>query len=226
MGFLSGLTGGRQRDDMAAGHTAYRKEVNAAGNRARGHITAGRDNALARYSPYSQMGHQGRQDYDLYRKSIGLEGEDGYGEAYGVFEADPFREYRNQNVGNVLRDSFRRYNAGGMADSGVNRLAQARIGAEYAQRDVDDWRNRISGAGQYGSQLGYGADSAMAGLDYGTGQQLAGLETNIGNALAHSHLNNASFDAQTRGLGANNLMRLVGTGTNAIATGYKAGMFG
>lgn len=221
MGIFDGLTGGKQRDDMAAGHTAYRDNVRRFGRAAQGHITEGRDNAMARYQPYSQMGQQGRQDYDLYRKSVGLEGADGYGEAYDVFEADPFRDYRNQNMGNVLRDSFKAYNAGGMADSGVNRLAQARIGAEYAQRDVDDFRNRLQGASQYGTQLGYGADSAMAGLDYGAGQQLAGIEGNMGNAIAHSHLNNAMFNAQARGIGVNNLMRAVGTGTNAIA-----GMFG
>lgn len=172
------------------------------------------------------MGQQGQQDYDLYRKAIGLEGADGYDEAYSTFEADPFRDYRNQNVGNVLRDSFRRYNAGGMANSGANVLAQGRIGAEYAQRDVDDFRNRLQGAGQYGTQIGYGADTALAGLDYGHGQQMNQSYTNQGNAIAHSQLGQAQADAQTRGIGVNNLMRLVGTGTNAVATGYKAGMFG
>ncbi|HAF37756.1 MAG TPA: hypothetical protein DCG72_02120 [Gammaproteobacteria bacterium] len=226
MGFFDGLTGGKQRDDYAAGHTAFRDQVGRSAKKASKHLAAGRDNALARYEPYTQLGAQGRGDYDLYRKSIGLDGADGYDEAYEVFEADPFRDYRNQNLGNVLRDQFRRYNAAGMADSGVNRLAQARIGGEFAQRDVDDFRNRLMNAGSYGTQLGYGADAAMAGLDYGTGQQLAGIETNAGNALAQSHLGLHYDNAATRGLGANNLMRLIGTGTNALATGYKAGMFG
>lgn len=226
MGIFDGFTGGKQRDDMAAGHTAYRADIAAARDKAKGELGTGYQNALARYQPYSQMGATARGDYDLYRKSLGLEGQGGYDEAFEVFDADPFKEYRNQNVGNVLRDSFRRYNAGGMANSGANMLAQGRIGAEFAQRDVDDWRNRISGAGQYGMQTGYGADAAMAGLDYGHGQNLSGLTTDAANAIAQSKLGLAGFNAQTRGLGMNNLMRLVGTGTNALATGYKAGMFG
>lgn len=226
MGFFDGLTGGKQRDDIAYGHDQYRKTVNQYAGQGRNALTSGYQAAQARYEPYSQMGQQGQQDYDLYRKAIGLEGADGYDEAYSTFEADPFRDYRNQNVGNVLRDSFRRYNAGGMANSGANVLAQGRIGAEYAQRDVDDFRNRLQGAGQYGTQIGYGADTALAGLDYGHGQQMNQSYTNQGNAIAHSQLGQAQADAQTRGIGVNNLMRLVGTGTNAVATGYKAGMFG
>lgn len=226
MGFFDGLTGGKQRDDYAAGHSKFRDTTNQFGSYGRTALAGGYQDAKSRYQPYGQIGQQGRDDYDLYRKSIGLEGADGYNDAYGVFEADPFRDYRNQNVSNAIRDNFRRYNAGGMANSGQNMLATGRIGAEYAQRDVDDFRNRLMGAGQYGTQIGYGADSALAGLDYGYGRDIANNYTNQGNALAQSYLGQAYDDAATRGLGANNLLRALGTATDAASTMYKARMFG
>lgn len=217
MSFFSGLTGGKQRDDMAAGHTAYRDALGAGTAAAKGHQRQGYNNALSRFQPYSQMGEQGRGDYGLYRNSIGLGGQDGYDQAFETFEADPFKDYRNQNVGNVLRDSFRRYNSGGMANSGANMLAQGRIGAEYAQRDVDDFRNRLQGAGQYGAQMGYGADAAMAGLDQSHYNALASDQLNLSNAEAQSHIGLAGHDAQTRGLGMNNMMRLGGMALDAAS---------
>lgn len=223
MGFFDGLTGGKQRDDYAAGQSKYRDTVNKFGSYGRTALAEGYQGAQSRYKPYGQMGQQGRDDYDLYRKSIGLEGSDGYNDAYGVFEADPFRDYRNQNVSNAIRDNFRRYNAGGMANSGQNMLTTGRIGAEYAQRDVDDFRNRLMGAGQYGTQIGYGADSALAGLDYGYGRDIANNYTNQGNALAQSYLGQAYDDAQTRGLGFNNLIRVARIPFDAMAAAAKAG---
>lgn len=226
MGIFDGFFGGKQRDDYAAGHSKFRDTVNQFGSLGRTELDGKFQDAKSRYQPYGQIGQQGRDDYDLYRKSIGLEGADGYNEAYGAFEADPFRDYRNQNVSNAIRDNFRRYNAGGMANSGQNMLATGRIGAEYAQRDVDDFRNRLMGAGQYGTQIGYGADSALAGLDYGYGRDINNSYTNQGNALAQSYLGQAYDDAATRGLGANNLLRALGAGTNAASTMYKARIFG
>jgi len=222
MKFFDGLTGGKQRDHYAAGHDAFRKNVAGYATHGRQALRRGYDQAQERYEPYSQLGQQGRNDYDLYRKSIGLEGADGYNDAYGVFEADPFRDYRNQNVSNAIRDNFRRYNAGGLANSGQNMLATGRIGAEYAQRDVDDFRNRLMGAGRYGTQIGYGADSALAGLDYGYGRDIANNYTNQGNALAQSYLGQAYDDAQTRGLGFNNLIRVARIPIDAMAAAAKA----
>lgn len=222
MGFFDGLTGGKQRDDYAAGQNAFRSNVAGYATQGRKKFGTQYGRAQSRYEPYGQMGQQGRADYDLYRKSIGLEGADGYNDAYGVFEADPFRDYRNQNVSNAIRDNFRRYNASGMANSGQNMLATGRIGAEYAQRDVDDFRNRLMGAGQYGTQIGYGADSALAGLDYGYGQDINNSYTNQGNAIAQSYLGQAYDDAATRGLGFNNLIRVARIPIDAMAAAAKA----
>jgi len=217
MGLFDSFTGASQRRDIGYGNQEYNSFLKKGRENALGALNQGKTEALGYYQPYSQMGQQGRQDFDLYRKAIGLEGADGYGEAYDVFEADPFREYRNQNVGNVLRDSFRRYNAGGMADSGVNRLAQARIGAEYAQNDVDDFRNRLSGAGQYGTQIGFNADNAMAGVTQNEAAQRAGIETSIASARGNQAINYGNALAGSRTIGLNNFMGLVGAGTNALA---------
>lgn len=217
MKFLDSFFGKSQRRDMSRANQKYNSFLTKGRGDAIAALDRGKTESASYYQPYSQMGEQGRDDYDLYRKAIGLKGADGYGEAFETFESDPFREYRSQNAGNAIRDQFRRYNAQGMGNSGANMLALGRIGAEYAQKDVDDFRSRLMGAGQYGTQLGYGADSAMAGITSADAARRADLEASIASARGNQAIGYGNAMAESRNIGFNNLMGLVGAGTNALA---------
>ena len=217
MGWLDSFTGKSQRRDINDANANYRAALNTGRMKALNALDTGKSEAQGYYEPYQQVGTQGAQDFDLYRKSIGLGGQEGYDEAFEVFDSDPFRDYRNQNVGNVLRDSFRRYNAGGMANSGINMLAQGRIGAEYAENDVNDWRNRLAGVGQTGINTGLNVAGSMAGISSQDAARRADLETSIYSAIGNQAINHGNAMASSRNIGWNNLMGLVGAGTNAMA---------
>lgn len=225
MGIFDGFTGGKQRDDMAAGHTAYRKALGAGTAAAKDYRTQGYGNAMKRLQPWSEYGQSGQQDYDLYRDAIGVNGADAQQSAYDSYSANPFHEDTVRMMQLQTQAGDRANNARGLFSSGTNALARARVADENAWRNQQDWLNRLQGSGQYGMQLGYGADNTMAGLDQSHYNQLAQDQLALSDAEAQSHLGLAGFDASTRGLGLNNLLKIAGTGTNALAAGYKAGMF-
>ena len=207
MSLFSNLSGGRSRDDATAGHKAYRDNINAYAGRARNALATGRDSAVARLDPYAEFGQSGLDANALYSNALGINGADARQDAFGTFESDPFLEYANQNTGNALRDVFRRYNAGGMGNSGANQLAVGRVAGEFARNDINNWMNRLQGHGSEATRLGYGAAGQQAGYDERYGNVLADLETSVGSAIGSSHLNNALYNAGTRSAGVNNLMR-------------------
>jgi hypothetical protein len=224
MGLFSNFFGGKSRSDAAAGHNAFRNAVSASSSKAKNALSEGYDAARGRFDDYEGIGRAAADDYDLYRGAIGLRGEEGYGEAFDTFEADPFRAGREDANALALRDVFRRYNAGGMADSGASRAAVARTSADLYDRDVADFRNRLAGAGQYGMDYGRGIAGQLAGYDANEGAGLANIETGTGNALAHSQLGQSMYDAETRNTPLNNLANFVGAGANAFGNVY-GGMY-
>lgn len=230
MGLFSNFSGSRSRNDAASGHNAFRQTVQDNTRLARNYLTQGRDSAQARFEPYSgvaqDLTERGQQGFDLYGDAIGAGTAEGRQAAFDNFQSDPFLEYSQGNNALALRDIHRNMNAQGMVGSGANALAQQRAAGDFARRDVSDYLGRLQGYGQNALSMGLGTGTGIAGqqanIDYGSGQQLANLQTNAGNAIAHSQLGNALYDAGTRSAGINNLLKLVGTGTNAAAKIYGA----
>ncbi|MBC6444626.1 MAG: hypothetical protein GDA50_04230 [Alphaproteobacteria bacterium GM202ARS2] len=203
MGIFSNFTGGRSRRDAAAGHTAFRREVTAGRERARPHLERGRD----RFSEFERYGREGLEGNRLYGRAVGAYGAEPRQEAFELFESDPFRGFANQNTENALMRTFRRYNAGGLGDSAVNRAAVGEVAGRFARQDVNDFLNRLRASGMDAANIGLRGASGAGGFD----RTLADLETNAANVLGHSHLANALYDAGTRSTGLNNLLRLGGT---------------
>ena len=210
MGLFDSFTGARQRRDIGHGNEVYNAQIRKALNAGRGYLREGRDNALAAYSPYSQGGEAG---FNLYADAVGARGADARQAAFENFEGDPFRDYANTNTENALRDVFRRYNAGGMADSGANRLATGRVAGEFARQDIANYLNRLQGLGN----TGLAAAGGEAGVHQSSGAQLADLETSARSALGNQGINYGNALAGSRTIGINNLMNLANTAANAYA---------
>lgn len=206
MSFLDGFFGGGGSDLQAASDAAMR-QLSGGKKRAKGEINTGYDSAQGALSPYDDGG----ASFNLYKDSIGANGEEGYGRALTNFNADPFLAGEQGAADNALTNLFRSYNANGMGNSGANRLATSRAAQERYGSNVSNYRNRLAGLGN----TGLGVAGTRAGLYTDKGNTLGNLEYGYGQQLAGNTINTANAMAAQKSQGANNLLGLLGTGVKA-----------
>lgn len=218
MGFFDSLMGKSQQRDIQAANGRAEGYLATGRNEATGAITQGRDRALNQLMPYQQ---QGRQGSDLYGNAVGLNGGDAQRQAYGTYSASPFLQAQQGASDNALMSLFKKYNAQGMGNSGMSRLAVSRAAGEREAANQGDWLNRIQGIGSQGAQFA----NTAAGLEQGTGQYLADLNSGYGQQMAGNTINYGNAMAANRGTGVNNLIKLGGLAVSA-ATGMPIGMGG
>lgn len=211
MGFFDAFTGKAQARDLQYANQQAEQRLAQGRSNATAAMTGGRDRALGQIQPYQQ---QGRAASDLYGNAVGLNGQDAQRTAYGTYSQSPFLEAQRGASDNAIMNLFKRYNAQGMGNSGMSRLAVSRAAGEREAANQVDWLGRIQGLGGQGAQFA----NTAAGLESGTGQYLADLESGYGQQGAANAINFGNAQAATRGIGVNNLMGLLGTGLNAYAT--------
>ena len=210
MGLLDGFFGGRQRKDLGFANQQYGANLRKARNTGTAHLRSGAAEAQGYLEPFARGGQDA---FNLYRDATGAGGEEGYARAFENFEANPFREFANQETANALRDVYRRYHGAGMGDSGVSRLAVGRTAGQFARQDVEDYLRRLAGLGQ----TGVGVAGNQANIAQSTGQQLADLDTSVFSALGNQAISHGNAMASTRNIGLNNLLGLAGLGVNAYS---------
>jgi hypothetical protein len=221
MGLFDNFSGGKSQRQVAGGYKAFRDQATGSARNAQGMLDTGYGDAQGRFDQFDGLGASGMAANRLYSDAMGINGADPRMAAFQTFESDPFREFANQNTDQAIQDVFRRYNAGGLANSGVNRHAVGQVAGEFARGDVNQWLNRLMGLGDQNIGRGLQIAGSQAGLDTGLANRKAGIETNLGNALAHSHVAHAGFDAANNNTGMNNLLNLVGAGANIASKFIK-----
>lgn len=209
---------------------------------ARRDIMSGTGAAINALSPYQQAGTQANT---MYGNAIGLNGNQARTESQGVYMSDPIMQaLMNQSNENVLQ----RYNASGLANSGVSRAAIL----QNQYNNYGGWLDRLNQQGQQGYQAAQGVSSLQANRGnalaniasnlgqqradntYRYGTQVAGNRVDLGRGQATNALNlgqqqaglatdTASALANTRGMGWQNAMNLLGSGVNAATGIQKAG---
>lgn len=208
-GFFSNFFGGGGGKDIKKGAAAAQQQLAGAKRTARADISGGYDSALAGFAPYDDKG----AGYGLYKDSIGANGAEGYSRALTNFQADPFLQGEQAAGDNALNRIFRQYNAGGLGNSGINRLATTRAAQERYGGQVEGYRNRLAGLGQ----TGLGIAETKAGLYTDRGNTLGNLEYGFGQQSAANTINTANALAASKAQGANNLLNLLGTGAKAAS---------
>jgi len=206
MGFFSDFFGGGKGDIQAASDAAM-AQLAAGKRKARKDITGGYDSAFAQLTPYDDKG----AGFGLYKDSIGANGAEGYQRAFANFNLDPFLAGEQGAADNALMGIFKRYNAGGMGNSGANRLAVSRAAQERYGQNVAGYRQRLAGLGQ----TGLGVAQTQAGMYTDKGNTLGNLEYGYGQQAASNTINTANAMAAAQQAGANNLLGLLGTGVKA-----------
>lgn len=209
MSFFADFFGKTQQKDLATANAQAQGNINQYGDKSRGAVQQGSDEASGFYKPWAQQGQQGQT---AYNNSLGLNGQAGgqaAHDAYG-YGANPHLKYEQDEAQRAIEASN---NARGDLGGGNNAfaVAKARMGLGY--QDYQNWQNRLQGVGAQGFQAS-GAQAGIAqqrgqyfGDSYsGQGQQLAGNNIQYGNALA-----------QSRSTGINNLMNVGALGVRAAA---------
>lgn len=192
-------------------NTKAREQANAAYRNNLQYAGEGRDRRRAEYQPFQQRYGQAGS---LYSNALGLGGAEARQSAYDTFANDPFREAARGNTQNQLSAMFKKYNAGGMGDSGASRLALSRANMEAEAGLVDNWLNRLAAM----DQQGLGVADRLSGIegDY-TGQQIGiedqfrGTEAKL--AQQYAQAQNANKLAQM-----NTTMGAIGMGLNALGS--------
>lgn len=214
MAFFDSFFGKSQARDLRASNQQANEALSAGRAGARTEITGGRDRALGVLNPFMQQGQAGSR---MYGDALGLNGQQAQQSAFGTYSQNPFLAAQQGESENQLTRMFRKYNAQGMGNSGMSRLATARAAQGFEQQNQTDWLNRLSGVGQQGAQFA----NTAAGLESGIGQYLADLESGYGQQRAANSINYGNALAATRGIGVNNLINLAGTVARA-ATGMPS----
>lgn len=211
MGFLSDLTGKTSAKAATALGARNTAEINAGYTDANKLGWLGHQSEQNRLMPYAQQGQAG---FTRYGDALGVNGRPAQQSAFDDFQSSPFLAYARQNSGNEINNIFKRYNAGGMGNSGASMLAVSRAAGERAQGDVNDYYNRMMGLGNVGlnvagqqvqsDRFAYGgaADRALGRM-----QALTGNDTQATMAA-----NNA------RMAGVNNVLKIAG-GAAQLAMG-------
>lgn len=209
---------------------------------ARQDIMRGTGAALDALSPFAQSGTAANT---MYSNAIGLNGNQARDQSQSVYMNDPIMaSLMNQANESILQ----RYNASGLANSGVSRSAilqnqynnyggwldrlnqQGQQGYSAAQGIANTQNNRGAALANIASNLGqqradntyrYGSQIAGNRVDLGRGQASNAL--NLGNAQAGLATDTASALANTRGMGWQNALNMLGSGVNAATGVQKAG---
>lgn len=217
MGFFDSFLGKSQQRDLSAANKRAEEYMSSGLANARTEMAGGRDRALNHLTPYMQRGETGSR---MYSDALGLNGNDARTSAYGTYSSSPFLEAQRGAGDNALTRMFQKYNAQGMGNSGMSRLAVSRAAGEREAGNQSDWMNRLAGLGQQGGQFA----GTAAGIEQGTGQYLADLESGYGQQRAGNAINYGNALAQSRSTGINNLLRVGGIlGGMAMGGGGRAG---
>jgi hypothetical protein len=192
--------------------SSQKKAINAADKQATNALMQGYSDASGYYNQaadlYNPWIQQGQQGQTQYMNSLGLNGAAGSQAAYDSYMSNPaYQSANNYALGNLEK----KYNAGGLSDSGANRLAMSRAAVEQ----YGAYQNQLSGLGQQGLQATGAQSGVRAGqgdMAMGYGATRAGQAINKGNALA-----------QNASTGINNLLGLGGLGINAYTAWANPG---
>lgn len=201
MSFLGSLTGSSQRKDLRVAQT----NANAALDKGYADSMARYDQAAGLYDPYAQ---QGRQANDFYYNALGLNGAEAQTGAVDTLTSNPLFQGQLGQESNALAKLL---NARGASGGGLANIAAQRV----FQQSAGNWLDRYRDAGQQGFQATNAQANIRAGQGdaaYGYGATKAGNQINFGNALA-----------ETRNVGVNNLIGLIGAGANAYNSLYNGG---
>lgn len=212
MGWLDGFTGRAAKRDLEGAYIENERRTSQAYSDANSHVDDAYAEAQGYYDPFVEGGVKGQK---LYEDSIGVHGDDGYARAYDTYKSDPFLKDANENTQLAIRDTFRRYNAEGLGDSGVNRLATGRVAGEFARRDIDNFRNHLMRTGQ----TGYNASAAKANQARVYGDTKSNLALGRASTQNAARTGIANAVAQSRAVPWNNLMQVGGLAMKAVTPG-------
>jgi len=201
MGFLDSFTGKAQRRDIVAAQG----KASAALDKGYADSMGRYDQAADLYDPYAQ---QGTKANDFYYNALGLNGGEAQTGAIDTLTGNPLFQGQLGNDSNALAKLL---NARGASGGGLANIAAQRV----FQQTAGNWLDRYRDAGQQGFQATGAQANIRAGQGdaaYGYGATKAGNQINYGNALA-----------ETRGIGVNNLLNIVGTGIKGYNALYNGG---
>lgn len=193
MGFFDSFTGKSQRRDLQYAQT----QANAALDQGYAQSQSRYDQAAGLFEPQATTGARAGTFYD---DAIGLNGADARNTAQGVITSDPLWTGALAEDQNAL---MRMMNARGESGNGKAYLAGQRVLAQNYGNALDRYKTRADTGTQAVGTLA-GIRTAQGDNAYGYGATKAGQATNYGNAIS-----------ETRGVGVNNLMNMLGTGLKA-----------
>lgn len=211
MSFFADFMGNSQRKDLANANQQAQGYLNQGKAAATEVYNTGADKAQGYYSPYAQ---QGQNANAMYGNAIGLNGQGNQQSAYDTYAQNPFLKAQQENSNRNLLLQFQKYNAQGMGNSGMSRLATARAAQGYEQSNQQDWMNRLQGLQGQGLQVA----GQQAGIEQNRGQYLGDLNSGYGQQMAGNAINYGNAQAASRSTGINNLLGLAGMGVNAYTT--------
>lgn len=196
MGFFSDFTGASAQKDLASANKKANAALTTGYNAQQQDFTTAADS----FDPYVKSGQQGQQ---FYTDLLGLNGDEARATAQGTITSDPLWTGKLSADTNAV---LKNLNARGMGASGAAALAGERVLAQN-YGDVMDRYGRLGdqGLGATGQQAGVIQNRGNNSWNFGATK--AGNDINYGNAMA-----------QSRNTGINNVISLIGAGTNA----YKA----
>jgi len=197
---FGGKSGQKAANEAAAAQRASNAAAYSGARSASGQGYGQADSILSGYEA------PGREAYGLYADSTGAGGTAGYNRAFQSFSENPFHAGANESTNRMLQGMFRRYNAGGMGNSGANRAALSLTNSQLYDQRVGDWQNRLGSLGQQGAQFGM----ARAGNAVDHGNRLAdysiGEHTGYGN-IESQRIGNV-YQAKQQGM--NNMLNVAG----------------
>lgn len=202
MGFFGSFFGTDQRKDLKRS----KAESDSALAQGYGDQTGYYNQAIGTLSPYQK---QGTAASDMYYNALGTNGADAQTTAINTITSNPlFQGQLGQDSNAVAR----RLNAVGQGGGGLANLAAQRV----FQQTAGNWLDRYRDAGSQGFQ----ASGAVAGLQQGLGDNAMGY----GASKAGNAINYGNAIANSRSIGVNNVLGLVGTAADAYNALYNGGM--
>ncbi len=197
---FGGASGKRAANDAAAAQAGY---INSGYDKAETASNAGYDRANGYISPYIESG---RQASKTYNNALGLNGQAGYADAMGTYNA--FAAPEQEATRNALSNQFRQYNAGrtGGGFSGGAMLASGRVAADRYAQSRNNWLGLINGQQQQGWQ----ASQTGANLASQQGNQQADYAIGRNTGLANTEAQRIQNNYQAQQGGVNNMFKAAG----------------
>jgi len=124
--------------------------------------------------PFGQFVETGVAGNKAYGDAIGLGGEEGYGRAVEMFQANPGYEFAMESGLDAID---RRASARGMLGSGNTNTDSITFSQGLANQEYQNWLNNLNTASQGGQQ----AAGTQAGIFTGLGDKINQTGTNKGN---------------------------------------------